>query len=54
MKAIVQKVARIAGVVIHDPQVQRQGKQFAVLIAVRLLLAAGASAQLVELIQRLT
>lgn len=53
MKAFAKKAGRAVLVVIHDPDVQRTGKSFAVLIAVRLAVALGASAQLVELIQRL-
>lgn len=51
---VAKKTGRVVGVVIHDPKVKRAAWQFAILIAVRLLIAAGASAQLVELIQHLS
>lgn len=53
MRRFLSRALRVAGVVIHDPKVQRTFWQFALLIVVRVLIAAGASAQLVELVQRL-
>jgi hypothetical protein len=53
-KALLKKAGRVVTIVIHDPEVRRSGKQFAAKIAVRVLIAAGASVQLVELVQRFT
>ena len=52
-KSLARRVIRAARVVIYDPEVQRAGKSLAALVAVRLLIAASASAQLVEFIQRI-
>jgi hypothetical protein len=49
---LVRKLGRALRVVIHDPEVQRSGKQFGVKIAVRLVLALGGSVQIAELIQK--
>lgn len=54
MKAVLRRAARVLGIVIHDPEVQRGARSFGVLIAVRVALAVGASAQVVELIRGLS
>ena len=53
MKNLLKKLARAVLVVIHDPAVQRSGKQFAAKIAVRLVLAAGGGAFWVGVIEKL-
>lgn len=45
-KSVLSKVGRGVRVVIHDPEVNRTGKAFATLIAVRLTLAITGSATL--------
>jgi hypothetical protein len=51
IKRFLRDVARVARVVIYDPEVQREGKALFVLVAVRVALALGASAQMVEIIR---
>lgn len=53
MKRYLSRVGKAVVAVIHDPAVQRAAKHAAVLALARLLLAAGASAELVQLIQKL-
>lgn len=54
---MIKSYARKAGaallVVIHDKQVQREGRKALALAVVRGLIALGASAQVVELVHRL-
>lgn len=52
MKALLARVGKALAAVIHDPEVQRSGKQFAAKIAVRLALAAGGGAFWVGLIHK--
>lgn len=53
MKALLQRVVRALSVVIHDTEVQRSGKSFALLIGVRLALALGASVVYVDMFKSL-
>ena len=53
MRRLLAKIGKALVVVIHDPEVQRTGKAFALKVFVRLVIAAGAGAQLVELIDKL-
>jgi len=50
---VARKAGQIAVAVIHDKNVQRSAKSLAVLIAVRVAIAAGASAEVVDLIKHL-
>ncbi len=53
MKAILRRAVRVVAVVIHDPEVERGAKSLALLVAVRVALALGASAQVVEIVRQL-
>jgi hypothetical protein len=52
-RSILSRLGRALRVVAHDPEVERAGKGLAVIILVRLMLALGASAQLVEIVRSL-
>ncbi len=47
---MVARLGKAVAVVIHDPEVERSARQFGLLILARLILAAGGSAELVQLI----
>lgn len=47
-----KKIVKLLALVIHDPEVQRSGKQFAAKVAVRLALAAGGGVFWVGLIHK--
>lgn len=51
MKELLRRVARVARVVIYDPEVQRSGKSLALLVVVRVALALTGSAQLAEMVE---
>lgn len=53
MKAVLRGALRVARVVIHDPEVERGAKSLALLVAVRVLIALGASSQLIEILRPL-
>ena len=53
MKKVLHKAGRGLVAVVHDKNVQREGKKLAVLVVVRLLLAAGASVEVAQLVQKL-
>lgn len=51
MKKLLARAGHALRVVVHDPNVDRAGKSLAVVVAIRLLLAFGASAGLVEVLK---
>lgn len=53
MRAVLRRVVRAARVVIHDPEVERSAKTFALLIATRLAIAIFGSAKVVEIVTSL-
>jgi hypothetical protein len=52
VRRIINAAGRAVRAVIHDPEVQRSGKKFAVLVLARLVLALSGSAFLAEQISR--
>lgn len=48
-----KKAGHILALVIHDPAVQRSGRQFAVKVGVRLLIAAGCSVEVAAQVAKL-
>lgn len=50
-RSVMRRVGRALRAVIHDPEVQRGARGLAVLVIIRLALAVGASAQLVEMLR---
>lgn len=52
-RSILSRLGRAVRVVIHDPEVRRSGKSFAVLVAVRIALALGAAPTVVEAVRRI-
>lgn len=53
MKSLSKKVGRALLAVVHDPAVGRAAKSAALLALVRLAIALGASAELVQLLEKL-
>lgn len=53
MRRVLKALGRGLRAVIDDREIQRHGKKLAVLVLIRLLIAAGASAQAIEIIQKL-
>jgi hypothetical protein len=53
LKTLLSKLGNTLVVVIHDPKVERAFWQFVVLIAVRVLIALGASAEVVNIVGKL-
>jgi hypothetical protein len=49
---MLKKVLKGLTVIIHDPKVDRAGKALAALVAVRVVLALGGTAQLADLIAK--
>jgi hypothetical protein len=49
---MLKKVLKTLSIVIHDPKVDRAGKALAALVAVRVVLALGGTAQLADLIAK--
>jgi hypothetical protein len=53
IRSTLSRIGRAVRVVIHDPEVHRAGKSFAVLVAVRIALALGASAEMIDVARRI-